>query len=77
MSSNELTLLNKRQKSREADTNSRMKHINGMTKAGLKESIPKASSVEDGPYNRVNSKVTSMPDVVTKVTQNSMSFTTE
>lgn len=54
-----------------------MKHINGMTKAGLKESIPKASSVEDGPYNRVNSKVTSMPDVVTKVTQNSMSFTTE
>ena len=28
-------------------------------------------------YNRSNSNVTHMPDVVTKVTQNSMSFTAE
>ena len=46
-------------------------------KTSMKDSMPKANSVEDGPYNLNSKNVTTMPDVVTKVTQNSMSFTAE
>lgn len=43
----------------------------------MKDMNLKASSVEDAPYSLNSKNVITMPDVVSKVTQNSMSFTAE
>ena len=73
----DLQLLNKRQISRENDTNNSRLLKQSQQHPNSKHSNQSAGQVDESPYIRSCSNVTHMPDVVTKVTQNSMSFTAE